>query len=158
MRTLLIFIGGAIVALVVEIVLGQWLNPDASQVITKIFTTAPNDTQWNALWRQWHHINSIALYVVAPLGGLAAGIFVGLFQKTHVNALAALCLVPELGQLLWADHARLWELSAPSFLRFVFIRSLPFVAAILAAAICKKWARRGQWVGIYTSKEVGASN
>ena len=147
MRTFLIFVGGAIVAIVAEMIFGQWLTPDAGQVITKIFTTPPNDTQWNALSRQWSHINSIALYVVAPLAGFAAGAFVGFFQKKHVIAVAALCLGPNFVELLWADHSRSWASSAPAFVRFVFVRSLPFFAAILAAAFFKRWSWRGQAAG-----------
>jgi len=158
MRTFLVFVGGAIVAIVVEIILGQWLTPDAGQVITKMFTTPPNDTQWNALSRQLNHIHSIALYVIAPLGGFAAGKFVGLFQRKHVIALAALCLVPDFVELLWADHSRYWASSAPAFLRFVLVRSLPFLAAIVAAAICKRWVWPGQGSSTHTSKVVEASN
>ena len=33
MRTFLIFVGGAIVAIVAEMIFGQWLTPDAGQVI-----------------------------------------------------------------------------------------------------------------------------
>ena len=141
MRTVAVFLGGVALSYAVPMVLGHFLQPDSSQLVVKIFTTPPNSPEWPEIWRRWHHVNLVALYVMAPLAGLVVGTFVGLLQKHHAAAVAASCLLPGFLDSFWADRAKSWATSASGILFFIAVRSLPFVTAILAATLCQRWLR-----------------
>jgi hypothetical protein len=142
MRTVAVFIGSIIVAFVADLLLGHFFTPDNGRLIVQIFTTDPSSPQWPDIWRQWHHVNMLSLYVITPVVGLFAGAFVGLLQRHRAILVAAGSQVPQFVELYWADRAKIWAHSLSGVLVFLANRSLPFFAAMLAAWLCQCWLNR----------------
>lgn len=143
MRTIAVFFGSVVVAFAVELLLGHFFTPDSGKLIVQIFTTDPSSPQWPEIWSQWHRVNMLSLYVITPVVGLFAGAFIGLLQKHHAILVAASSQVPQFVELLWADRAKVWVHSLSGILVFLATRSLPFIAAVLAAWLCQGWFSQG---------------
>ncbi len=153
-RTIAVFVGGVLLSFLLPIPMGHYLTPNTGPLIVRMFSTPPNSPDWDELWRQWHRINLLSLYVISPLVGLAVGIFVGLLQKQHPVLLAVLCQLPEYLDRLRTDHVtrRLGSLSGT--FTYLLIRLLPFLAAALGAFICERLVRRKRNVVVNTSDAV----
>jgi len=140
-RTLTVFLGGVLLALVSGGVLDQMLNPDGQQWIVKAFTmrgkTPPTSPEWAEVWQHLDRAGKISVYLVSPLVGLVVGIFVGIFEKRRVLLVAASCLIPDLLRALLPNHPMVWAHSFVGILRFASERALPFATAIVAAGCCR---------------------
>ncbi len=140
-RTSAVLLGGIVLSVLVPAFLILIIQPDAARWIARAFTVPANSPEWNQIGPHVLREAAIAAYLVAPLAGLAVGLFVGLFQKIRPTIIAASCLVPGFLYELRSDHARLWMHSGQGVLRYGATQSLPFIAAILAAAICNRLIR-----------------
>jgi hypothetical protein len=101
-------------------------------------TTPPDSQQWGEIWQQWHRINVISVFVLAPVAGFASGAFVGLLQKRYAALVAASTQIPELLFQLWSDRANSWVHSPTGGASAVGQHLLPVVAAMLAVVLCRR--------------------
>jgi len=135
MRTVGVLLGAVIGSFVTDAILRHFLAPGFGQLIVRMYATPPDSKQWDEIWRQWHHVNLVSSFILAPVSGLAGGIFVGLLQKHYQLLVAASTQIPELLFHLWNDrtHFRVHPLygAAGSLGQHL----LPVVAAILGAAL-----------------------
>jgi hypothetical protein len=141
MRTVAVFLGGALLWMLAIGALELVLDPNGGQWIVKAFNTPPNSPQWEEIAQQLERSGRIELYVISPFAGLAVGIFVGLLQKRRALIVTASCLIPDFLYSL-SDHARLWSHSVLGVLRYGLTRSIPFATAVAAAAICHRRSAR----------------
>jgi hypothetical protein len=137
MRTAAVFLGAIIVSLVTDAILGRFLTPDFGHLVVRMSTTPPNSQQWDEIWRQWHHVNVISVFVLAPAAGFASGAFVGLLQKRYAIVVAASTQIPESLFQLWSVRAKPW-VHSPSGAAFAIGQELlPLAAAMLAVVLCR---------------------
>lgn len=112
--------------------------PDFGDIVVRMSTTPPNSQQWDEIWRQWHHVNMISVFVLAPVAGFASGAFVGLLQKHYAVLVAASTQIPELLFQLFSDRGKSW-VHSPSGAAFAFGQHLlPVITAMLAVALCRR--------------------
>jgi ABC-type glycerol-3-phosphate transport system permease component len=137
-RTLGVFLVGVVLSIVVPILSMYFLQPHFNQLIARVFTTPPNNHDWDEIWSALRRSAAISTYIIEPVAGLAVGLFVGLFQRERPAIIAAGCLIPEFLHGFFVDHAKFWMRSAVGILHFTFQHSLPFVAAIVAATLCHR--------------------
>jgi hypothetical protein len=136
MRTIAICLGAMIVSFVVDGVLRHFMTPDFGHLIVRMSTTPPDSSQWDDIWQQWHHVNIISVFVLAPMAGFASGIFVGLLQRNYAALIAACSQIPELLYLSWSDRAKSWVHSPTGAASAVGQHLLPVIAAMLAVVLC----------------------
>ncbi|MFZ0299710.1 MAG: hypothetical protein WAM13_15270 [Candidatus Sulfotelmatobacter sp.] len=137
MRTAAVFLGAIIVSLVTDAILRHFLTPDFGQIVVRMSTTPPNSQQWDEIWRQWHHVNVISVFVLAPAAAFASGVFVGLLQKKYAVLVAASTQIPESLFQLWSVRAKPW-VHSPSGAAFAIGQELlPLAAAMLAVVLCR---------------------
>jgi hypothetical protein len=139
MRIVVVLLGAVVLSFAAEAAMGHFLTPNAGELIVQMSTTPPSSNEWDELWRQWHHVNVISLCVCAPLAGLAAGIFVGLFQKRHAIVVSAISQMPELILLTLSDRAKPWASTVSGLASFAIQHSLPLIAGILGALLCRRF-------------------
>jgi hypothetical protein len=157
MRTFAIFLGAIVVSFATDAVLSHLLIPDFAHLVVRMSTTPPNSQQWDEIWRQWHHVNLVSVFVLAPVAGFAAGAFVGLLQKHHAVLVAASTQIPELAFQLWSDRAKAWA-HTPSGAAFaVGQHLLPVIAAMLAVGLFRR-ILASKWHHNPTSPGAVASN
>src|ERR1700687_650024 len=108
MRIVGVFLGAVIVSFATDAILGHFLTPGLGQLLIRMYTTPPESKQWAEIWRQWHHVNLISVFVLAPVAGLAGGAFVGLLQKHHAVLVAATTQIPNMLLVLWFDRHGMW--------------------------------------------------
>jgi hypothetical protein len=72
-RTLYVFLGGVLLSIGVPAMLEYLLGRNDAQLIARAFTTAPTSPQWGEIWDRLQHAARMQVYVLNPLGGLAAG-------------------------------------------------------------------------------------
>jgi hypothetical protein len=137
MRTFAVFLGGVVLAFMVPTVLGHLLTPGYFQVLNRAVTTPADSPQWGEVWEQLERGAKVQMYVADPIGGLIVGVFVGLLLAKRAVITAVACLVPGFLDLLLHDHLRTWATSASGIFHYSIDRSLPFIAAIVAAALCQ---------------------
>jgi hypothetical protein len=141
-RTVVVLVGGILVASVVPAVLEYFLQPGSPMLVQRVMTTQADSAEWRDIGPAIRSSTTIATLVIAPLVGVAVGAFVGLLQRRHTLLLATFCLLPEFMERLLGDHAKHWATSAIGVARFVAYNSLPFLTGIGAAALCRKLVRR----------------
>jgi hypothetical protein len=138
MRTVVIFLGAMILSFVVDGILRHFLIPDFGDIVVRMSATPPDSQQWGELWQQWHHINVISVFLLAPVAGFASGAFVGLLQKHYAAVVAASTQIPELLFQLWSDRAKSWVHSPTGAAIAVGQHLLPVIAAMLAVVLCRR--------------------
>jgi hypothetical protein len=135
MRTVGIFLGAVIVSFATDAILGHFLTPGFGQLLIRMYTTPPESKQWAEIWHQWHHVNLISVFVLAPIAGFAGGAFVGLLQKQHVVLVAAGAQIPHMLLVLWFDRHGWWMHSLSGVASAVGQHLLPVIAAMLGALL-----------------------
>jgi len=100
-----------------------------------MYTTPPESKQWDEIWRQWHHVNLISVFVLAPVAGFAGGAFAGLLQKHHATFIAACTQIPELLFQLWTDRTNPWVHSLYGAASSLSQHLLPVIAAMFGAVL-----------------------
>jgi hypothetical protein len=155
MRTIAVVFGGIVISITAHILLVHLLAPNSTQLIARVFTTPSSSMDWTELAHQWHRFNLISLFIVAPLSGIAVGLFVGSLQTHHVAIIAAICQLPEFLVLFWDDRAKSWAGSLSGWASFLVVRSLPFLAAVLTALVCRKLIRSGKNTGTDVARAGG---
>jgi hypothetical protein len=108
MRTAGIFLGAVIVSFATDAILGHFLTPGLGQLLIRMYTTPPESKQRAEIWHQWHHVNLISVFVLAPVAGFAGGVFVGLLQKHRAVLVAAITQIPNMLLVLWFDRHGMW--------------------------------------------------
>ena len=156
MRTAVIFLGAIVVSFVVDGVLRHFLMPDFGHIVVRMSTTPPDSQQWNDIWQRWHHMNTISVFVLAPIAGFAGGVFVGLLQRNYAALVAACTQIPELLFLLWSGRGKPWAHSPTDAAFALGQHLLPVIAAILAVMLCRRM--RGSWPSFALPRHVGASS
>jgi hypothetical protein len=137
MRTVSVLLGGMIITLAAGVTLQHLLTPDFNLLIVRLFRTPLNSNDWPDVWRQWHHVNMVSVFICAPLAAIAAGVFVGLLQRRHVAFVAACTQVLNLLVQLSSQRVSLGAHSV-SLASFFGQNSLPFFAAMIAAVLCHR--------------------
>lgn len=138
MRTLVIFLTAIILSFVVDGILRHFVTPDFAHIVVRMSTTPPDSQQWAEIWQQWHHINVLSVFVLAPVAAFAGGAFVGLFQRHYAVLVAASTQIPELLFQLWSDRAKSWVHSPTGAASAVGQHLFPVIAAILAVVLCRR--------------------
>jgi hypothetical protein len=141
MRTVAVFIGGAILSFVVSAVLVTVLLPNSGELIVAMFKTPRNSPNWNDLWTQWQHMARITVFVIGPLIGIAVGVFVGLLHRRNAMLLAVCALVPDFLVGVLGDRARYWSGSFSGVALYVVHHSFPFIAAALSAYMVQRLSK-----------------
>lgn len=136
MRTIIVCLSGIVLAIVGPIILGHIFLPDEVQWIVKAYTTPPESLQWEEISKQLHRAGLIQLYLVNPLGGVIVGAFIGILQKTRPVILSVLCILPDFLLSFFGEQNKLWATSSSGIMHYGISRSLPFLTAIIAAAVC----------------------
>lgn len=126
-RTLIVFAAGVAVSVIVSALLEYLL------VVQHLLTSAPKGG--SDLFRGLLATASLSGLLIGPAAAVAAGAFVGLFQRRHPAILAAFCLLPEFLDALISDHNKLWAHSLQGISQFVGLASLSFILAACAAAL-----------------------
>jgi hypothetical protein len=137
MRTAAVFLGAIIVSFVTDAILRHFLTPDFGHLVVRMSTTPPSSQQWDEIWRQWHHVNVISVFVLAPAAAFASGAFVGLLQKQYAILVAASAQLPEVFFQLWSVRAKPWVHSPSDAAFAVGQELLPVIAAMLAVVLCR---------------------
>ncbi|HLX85893.1 MAG TPA: hypothetical protein VKR59_18485 [Terriglobales bacterium] len=135
MRTLAVLLGAIVVSFATDAILQHYLIPNFGPLLVRMHTTPPQNSQWAEIWRQWHHANLISVFVLAPLGGAAGGIFVGLLQTHRAVLTAAISQIPNMFIVLWFDRHGVWIHSVRGVASAVGQHLLPVMAAMLGAAV-----------------------
>jgi hypothetical protein len=126
-------------SLVAAVGFEQVVNPHGPELIVRAFRTPATSPEWNDIARQLRRSAWLVSYIGDPLAGFVVGAFVGLLQKRHTLIVAAACLAPDVLYTFFTDRARLWSHSVSGILNHLFVISLPFMAAVLAAAAFNHW-------------------
>lgn len=137
-RTFAAVLGGVTLSFVVPLILARVFLPDELKLIAKAFVTPSNSPEWTEISHQFHRTELIAVYVINPLAGLAVGIFVALLQRSRALIFAAGCMIPDFLYGLLGNRPRMWVGSTRGILYYLFDHSLPFMAALLIAALCQR--------------------
>jgi hypothetical protein len=138
MRTAGVFLGAVLVTFATDAMLKHFLTPGFGQLLIRMYTTPPDSSQWAEIWRQWHHVNLISVFVLAPLDGFAGGIFVGLLQRRHAALVAAGTQIPIMFLVLWFDRHGPWIHSFSGIASAVGQHLLPVIAAMLSALVFRR--------------------
>ena len=134
-RSITVLFGGIVLSVVVSATLDHMLMPSGGKLIVQYMSPQSGSSDELRLWGELRRSGYIATYLVGPLTGFAVGIFVGILQKNGAAALAAIALVPDFLYGFLTDRYKGWSHSAVGILTYIFHRSLPFIAAMLAAAL-----------------------
>jgi hypothetical protein len=135
MRAVGVFLGAVIISFATDAILRHFLTPGLGQLMIRMYATTSESKQWDEIWRQWHHVNLISVFVLAPVAGFAGGAFVGLLQKRHATLIAVCTQIPELFFQLWADRTNPWAHSLYGAASSLSQHLLPVVAAMLGAVL-----------------------
>jgi hypothetical protein len=135
MRTIGVFLGAVAVSFATDAVLRHFLMPGFGQLVVRMYTTSPESKQWTEIWRQWHHVNLISVFFLAPLDGFVGGMFVGLLQRHRPVLVAASTQIPEMLLVLWFDRHGTWVHSLSGLAFAISQHLLPVISAILGAVV-----------------------